>query len=71
MGYHAPKASSVVQKTPDPLINLGETNADMKNQRNKQGMLSSFLQGTRNRSAGFFANAFNPTKTTTPGSANI
>lgn len=52
MGYKAPKASDVVQKAPDPLINLGETGADLQNQRNKRGLLSTFLQGSRNRTAG-------------------
>lgn len=47
-----------VAKTPDPLINLRETNADVQNQRNKQGMLASFLQGN-NRGSGFLANALN------------
>lgn len=55
MGYHAPK--NVVQKTPDPLINLAETGAEVQNQRNKRGMLSTFLQGSRNRTAGTLANA--------------
>lgn len=55
MGYKAPK----VQKTPDPLINLGETSADVQNQRNKQGFLSSFLQGTRNRGSGMLSGILN------------
>lgn len=71
MSYRAPKVNDVVQKAPPPLINLSETSADLQNQRNKRGLLSSFLQGSRNRTAGFFANAVNQQKTTTPGSANI
>ena len=63
MSYHAPKASDVVQKTPDPLINLGETNAEIKNQRNKRGLLSTFLQGSRNRTAGMLGQAVNKTET--------
>ena len=56
MGYHAPTKA---EKAPDPLINLGETSADVQNQKNKKGFLSSFLQGSRNRSGGFLSNAFN------------
>lgn len=43
------------EKTPDPLINLGEVGAEAQNQRNRQGFLSSFLQGSRNRTAGFLS----------------
>lgn len=70
MSYKAPKASDVVQKTPDPLINLGTTGADVENQRNKRGMLSTFLQGSRNRSAGMIGQALNTARTTL-GSSNV
>lgn len=69
MGYHAP--TSTPEKTPDPLINLSETSADVKNQRNKQGYLSSFLQGTRNRSSGFLANLASQPKQASLGSNAI
>lgn len=69
MGYKAPKASQVVQKTPDPLINMAETTADVQNQRNKRGMLSTFLQGSRNRTAGMLGTVLNNT-TTTLGRSN-
>lgn len=64
MGYKAPKVQDVVQKTPDPLINLGETSAEMQNQRNKRGLLSTFLQGSRNRTAGTIGQALSNTHTT-------
>ena len=69
MGYKAPK----VTPTPDPLINLGETSADVKNQKDKQGFLSSFLQGSRNRGSGFLSNYLaQPQKTqSTLGSTTI
>lgn len=51
---HTPPTPKPVP-VPDPLINLGETNADMQNQKNKRGFLSSFLQGSRNRSGGFLS----------------
>lgn len=70
MGYKAPKASQVVQKAPDPLINMAETTADVQNQRNKRGMLSTFLQGSRNRTAGMLGTVLNNT-TTTLGRNNI
>ena len=69
MSYHAPKASEVVQKTPDPLINLGEVGADVQNQRSKRGLLSTFLQGSRNRGAGMIGQALS--KTTTLGTSNV
>lgn len=69
MGYKAPKASDVVQKAPDPLINMAETTADVQNQRNKRGMLSTFLQGSRNRSAGLLGSVLN-NATTTLGRSN-
>ena len=62
MSYHAPAQKPT--PTPDPLINLGETAADSKNQRNKQGFLASFLQGSRNRGGGFLAAALNNRQTT-------
>lgn len=69
MGYKAPK----VQKTPDPLINLGETSADVQNQRNKQGFLASFLQGTRNRSSGILGGVLSNTQRQQPtlGSSGV
>jgi hypothetical protein len=70
MGYKAPKIQQVVQKTPDPLINLGETGADMQNERNKRGLLSTFLQGSRNRTAGTIGQALSNTRTTL-GSSGI
>lgn len=70
MSFHTPKVKDVVQKTPDPLINLGETNADMQNNRNKRGLLSTFLQGSRNRSAGMIGQALNQTHQTL-GSSNV
>ena len=70
MGFKAPKASDVVQKAPEPLINLGETTAEVQNQRNKKGFLSTFLQGSRNRTAGMLGNVLNNT-TTTLGRNNI
>ena len=61
MSYHAPKVSDVVQKTPDPLINLGDTSAAVRNQRNKRGMLSTFMDrsAAASRSAGFLAGLAN------------
>lgn len=58
MSFKTPSTPKV-EKTPDPLINLGETSADVQNQRNKQGFLSSFLQGTRNRSSGMLGGILN------------
>lgn len=68
MSYHVPKANDVVEKTPDPLINLGDVAADAKNQRNKRGLLSTFLDhsAASTRSAGFLAGLAN-NKTTTLG----
>ena len=57
-----------VTPTPDPLINLAETGAEVQNQRNKQGMLASFLQG-RNRGSGFLSNAMS--RQPTLGSATV
>lgn len=54
MGYRAPSTPKT-SPTPDPLINLGETNADLMNQKDKRGLLASFLQGTRNRGSGFLS----------------
>lgn len=70
MSYKAPKASTVVQKTPDPVINLAETGADIENQKNKRGLLSTFLQGSRNRTAGMIGQALNTARTTL-GSSNV
>ena len=69
MGYKAPKASQVVQKAPDPLVNMAEITADVQNQRNKRGMLSTFLQGSRNRTAGMLGSVLNNV-TTTLGRSN-
>lgn len=69
MGYKAPEVKNVVQKIPDPLINLSETTADVQNQRNKRGMLSTFLQGSRNRTAGMLGSVLN-NATTTLGRSN-
>lgn len=63
MSFHTPKTPSV-KETPPPLINLGESSADVQNQRNKQGFLASFLQGSRNRSGGFLSNALGNRQTT-------
>jgi hypothetical protein len=70
MSYKAPKVSDVVQKTQAPLINLGETTADIQNQRKKQGLLSTFLQGARNRTSGTIAGALGSQRQTL-GSSNI
>ena len=61
MSYHAPKASDVVQKTPDPLINLGDTAATVGNEKRKKGMLSTFMGNSMGnaRSAGFLAGLMN------------
>ena len=68
MSHHAPKVENVVEKTPDPLINLGDTSAAVKNERNKRGLLSTFLDrsSANTRSSGFLANMMN-NKTTTLG----
>ena len=55
MSMHVPRAKDVVQETPDPLINLGETSAVVGNEKRKKGMLSTFT-GARNRSGGLLAN---------------
>lgn len=70
MSYHTPKVKDVVQETPPPLINLSETTADVQNQRNKKGLLSTFLQGSRNRTAGMIGTALN-TPRQTLGSSNV
>lgn len=70
MGYKAPKVSNIVQETPQPLINLKETSADMQNERNRRGLLSTFLQGSRNRTAGTIGQALSNTRTTL-GSSGI
>lgn len=43
MSFHTPTPQQVVQKTPDPLINLGEAGHAAKNERNKRGLMSTFL----------------------------
>lgn len=55
MGYKAPSVKQVVQKTPDPLINLGETSAAVGNERRKRGMLSTFTGSGMSRSSGFLS----------------
>lgn len=70
MGAKAPKIQQVVQETPQPLINLKETSADMQNERNRRGLLSTFLQGSRNRTAGTIGQALSNTRTTL-GSSGI
>lgn len=65
MSYRAPKVKDVVQETPPPLINISETSADMVNQRNKRGLLSTFLQGSRNRTAGVISKALSNLTPTT------
>lgn len=70
MSYHTPNIEQVVQKTPDPLINLGETSEEMKNQRNKRGFLSTFLQGSRNRQAGILGSLIGNQKQSL-GSSNV
>ena len=69
---HRP-ATPAPAKTPDPLINLGEISADAKNLRNRQGMLASFLQGSRNRESGFLSQALSQTanRTRELGNANV
>lgn len=68
MSYHAPKVKDVVQETPPPLINLGDTAAAVKNERNKRGLLSTFMGNSpaSSRSSGFLAGLMN-NKTTTLG----
>jgi len=68
MSFSSPKMPAVT-KTPDPLINLGETNAEVQNQKSKQGFLSSFLQGSRNRSGGFLSGMID--KQGALGSSNV
>lgn len=65
---HTPPTPKAVE-TPPPLINLGETNADAANQRNKRGFLSSFLQGSRNRSSGFLSGIIE--RTGSLGTSNV
>ena len=60
-----------VTPTPDPLINLGETSAEVKNQKNKQGFLSTFLTGSRNRAAGLLGPSLGNQRTTSLGNVNL
>lgn len=60
-----------VTKTPDPLINLGETSAEVRNQKNKQGFLSTFLTGSRNRTAGLLGPAVSGQRNTALGNVNL
>ena len=61
MSMHAPKAKDIVQETPDPLINLGDTAAAVSNERRKRGMLSTFMGNSMGnaRSSGFLAGLIN------------
>ena len=65
MSAHAPSVEQVVQKTPDPLINLGATSADVSNERRKKGMLSTFMGNSMGnaRSSGFLAGLMNKQST--------
>lgn len=65
MGYSAPDIKQVVQKTPDPVINMGDAASAVRNQRNKRGLLSTFMgnSSANNRSSGFLANMINKTNT--------
>jgi hypothetical protein len=65
---HTPPTPKPVP-VPDPLINLGETSAEAANQRNKRGFLSSFLQGSRNRSSGFLSGIIE--RTGSLGTSNV
>lgn len=60
-----------VTKTPDPLINLGSTSAEVKNQKNKQGFLSTFLTGSRNRTAGLLGPALGNQRSVSLGNTNL
>lgn len=60
MSYSAPKVKEVVQKTPDPLINLGDTSGAITNERKKKGLLSTFTGGgMAGRSSGFLSGLIN------------
>ena len=65
MSAHVPKAKNVVQETPDPLINLGDTAAAVSNEKRKRGMLSTFMGNSMGnaRSSGFLANLINKQST--------
>ena len=63
MSFKTPKTPSV-QKTQDPLINLAETSGDVQTQRNKKGLLSTFLQGSRNPTSGMLGQVFKGTTET-------
>lgn len=43
MSYHAPKMEQQIEKPNAPLINMKEFGQAMKNERTKQGYLSTFL----------------------------
>lgn len=55
MSYHAPKMESTPEKPNDPLINMKEFGQAMKQERTKQGYLSTFLSQKR---AGVRQNGF-------------
>lgn len=55
MSYHAPKMESTPEKPNDPLINMKEFGQAMKNERIKNGYLSTFLSQKR---AGVKQNGF-------------
>lgn len=62
MAHSAPTVKQVVQKTPDPLINLGDTSGAVANEKRKRGMLSTFMGNTgggMSRSSGFLAGLMN------------
>jgi hypothetical protein len=67
---HRPPTPQVIP-TPDPLINLGETNAEVKNQKNKQGFLSTFLTGSRNRTAGLLGTTLSGQRSVSLGNTNL
>lgn len=69
MSYKAPSASQVVEEVKPAVINLAETSADTARNRNKKGMLSTFLQGSRNQTAGALSQALN--KQPALGNSNI
>lgn len=65
MSYHAPKPDQTVTKTPDPLINLGDTSAVVGNEKRKRGLLSTFMGNSTSgsRSSGFLSGLINKQQT--------
>ena len=47
MSYHAPDVKTPVQEPADPLINMAEAGAMLKQERQKKGYLSTFLSAKR------------------------